>query len=230
MVNENGLSFSGSCAVNSNNSLVGKADAKVFGYARVSSTDQILDRQVDALKEFGVAEQDIFTDKKSGRDFERDGYLALKDKLRRGDTLVIKELDRLGRNKEMIKDELKWFKGNGIRVKILNIPTTLREGDGQDLVLEMVSNILIEVLSPIAEEERLKIHQRQSEGIASARERGVVFGRPMVVKPDNYEEVMEKVFSGEITAVGAMKALKLKRGTFYKMRKTYYGGDDADIN
>ena len=229
MVNENGLSFSGSYAVNINNSLVGKADAKVFGYARVSSTDQILDRQVDALKEFGVAEQDIFTDKKSGRDFERDGYLALKDKLRRGDTLVIKELDRLGRNKEMIKDELKWFKENGIRVKILNIPTTLREGDGQDLVLEMVSNILIEVLSTIAEEERLKIHQRQSEGIASARERGVVFGRPMVVKPDNYEEVMEKVFSGEITAVGAMKALKLKRGTFYKMRKTYYGSD-AGIN
>ena len=230
MVNENGLSFSGSYVVNNNNSLVGKADAKVFGYARVSSTDQILDRQVDALKEFGVAEQDIFTDKKSGRDFERDGYLALKDKLRRGDTLVIKELDRLGRNKEMIKDELKWFKENGIRVKILNIPTTLREGDGQDLVLEMVSNILIEVLSTIAEEERLKIHQRQSEGIASARERGVVFGRPMVVKPDNYEEVMEKVFSGEITAVGAMKALKLKRGTFYKMKKTYYGGDDAGIN
>lgn len=230
MVNENGLSFSGSYVVNNNNSLVGKADAKVFGYARVSSTDQILDRQVDALKEFGVAEQDIFTDKKSGRDFERDGYLALKDKLRRGDTLVIKELDRLGRNKEMIKDELKWFKENGIRVKILNIPTTLREGDGQDLVLEMVSNILIEVLSTIAEEERLKIHQRQSEGIASARERGVIFGRPMVVKPDNYEEVMEKVFSGEITAVGAMKALKLKRGTFYKMKKTYYGGDDAGIN
>ena len=230
MVNENGADFSNSGVVNSIKSLAGKAEAKVFGYARVSSTDQILDRQVDALKEFGVAEQDIFTDKKSGRDFERDGYLALKDKLRRGDTLVIKELDRLGRNKEMIKDELKWFKENGIRVKILNIPTTLREGDGQDLVLEMVSNILIEVLSTIAEEERLKIHQRQSEGIASARERGVVFGRPMVVKPDNYEEVMEKVFSGEITAVGAMKALKLKRGTFYKMRKTYYGGDDADIN
>lgn len=230
MVNENGADFSNSGVVNSIKSLAGKAEAKVFGYARVSSTDQILDRQVDALKEFGVAEQDIFTDKKSGRDFERDGYLALKDKLRRGDTLVIKELDRLGRNKEMIKDELKWFKENGIRVKILNIPTTLREGDGQDLVLEMVSNILIEVLSTIAEEERLKIHQRQSEGIASARERGVVFGRPMVVKPDNYEEVMEKVFSGEITAVGAMKALKLKRGTFYKMRKTYYGGDDAGIN
>ena len=73
--------------------------------------------------------------------------------------------------------------------------------------------------------------KRQSEGIASARERGVIFGRPMIiVKPDNYDEVMEKVFSGEITAVGAMKALKLKRGTFYKMRKTYYGGDDADIN
>lgn len=230
MVNENGADFSNSGVVNSIKSLAGKAEAKVFGYARVSSTDQILDRQVDALKEFGVAEQDIFTDKKSGRDFERDGYLALKDKLRRGDTLVIKELDRLGRNKEMIKDELKWFKENGIRVKILNIPTTLREGDGQDLVLEMVSNILIEVLSTIAEEERLKIHQRQSEGIASARERGVVFGRPMVVKPDNYEEVMGKVFSGEITAVGAMKALKLKRGTFYKMRKTYYGGDDAGIN
>jgi hypothetical protein len=230
MVNENRTDVSNSGAVNSIKSLAGKAEAKVFGYARVSSIDQNLSRQTDALMKFGVAKEDIFTDKRSGKDFEREGYLDLKKRLRRGDTLVIKELDRLGRSKEMVKNELKWLKENGIRVKILDIPTTLTEVKGQDWVFDMVFNILIEVMSSIAEEERLMIHKRQSEGIASARERGVVFGRPMVVKPDNYEEVMEKVFSGEITAVGAMKALKLKRGTFYKMRKTYYGGDDADIN
>ena len=104
-------------------------------------------------------------------------YLSLKEKwLRQGDTLVVKELDRLGRNKAKIREELEWFRAEGIRVKILNVPTTLLDCEGQDWVLDMVSNILIEVMASVAEEERVKIHRRQEEGIAVAKAKGVVFG------------------------------------------------------
>lgn len=179
-----------------------------FGYARVSTSHQNTDRQIEALLEYGIPERNIIVDKQSGKDFERVGYLALKNTmLRAGDTLVIKELDRLGRNKQMIKEELEWLKAHEIRVKILNVPTSLMECDGQDWILEMVSNILIEVMASIAEEERLKNHQRQSEGIQAAKNRGVVFGRPTVRKPENYEAVMEKVASGDMKAVEAMREI-----------------------
>ena len=143
---------------------VDSMENKVFGYARVSTSHQSTDRQLDALIEYGVAERDIITDYQSGKDFNRQGYISLKENmLRKGDTLVVKELDRLGRDKKMIKEELLYFKANGIRVKILNIPTTLMDIDGNDWILDMVSNILIEVLSTIAEEERVKNHVRQRE-------------------------------------------------------------------
>lgn len=195
---------------------------KEFGYARVSTTHQNTDRQVDALLEYGIEERNIIIDRQSGKDFERVGYLALKNTmLRSGDTLVVKELDRLGRNKQMIKEELEWFKAHGIRVKILNVPTSLMECKGQDWILDMVSNILIEVMSSIAEEERLKNHQRQSEGIMAAKNKGVVFGRPNIRKPENYEAVMEKVVAGELKAVEAMRELGVKKTTFYKLKKLY---------
>ena len=200
---------------------------KQFGYARVSTTHQNTDRQLDALLEYGLDERNIIIDKQSGKDFERVGYLALKNTmLRSGDTLVVKELDRLGRNKRMIKEELEWFKAHGIRVKILNVPTSLMECEGQDWILEMVSNILIEVMASIAEEERAKNHQRQSEGIQAAKNKGVVFGRPTVTKPENYEAVMEKVSSGEITAVQAMKMMGIHKTTFYKLKKQYWKKDN----
>lgn len=195
---------------------------KQFGYARVSTSHQAVDRQLDALIEFGVPERDIIVDYQSGKDFQRRGYLSLKENmLRRGDTLVVKELDRLGRNKQMVKEELEFFRTQGIRVRILDIPTTLIDVAGQDWVLEMISNILIEVLSSIAEEERLKNHQRQSEGIASAKAKGVTFGRPTVRKPENYELVMKQVSSGQLKAVEAMKILGIKKTTFYKLKKLY---------
>lgn len=195
---------------------------KEFGYARVSTTHQSTDRQVEALKNYGINERDIIIDKQSGKDFNRTGYISLKENmLRPGDTLVVKELDRLGRDKQMIKEELEYFKANNIRVKILNIPTTLISVDGQGWVMEMVSNILIEVMASIAEEERLKNHQRQSEGISAAKAKGVEFGRPKIKKPDNFEEVMEKVSSGEIKTVDAMKLLNVKKTSFYKLKKLY---------
>ena len=195
---------------------------KEFGYARVSTARQHEDRQVQALLDYGIEERNIVVDKESGKDFNRLGYLSLKEKwLRRGDTLVVKELDRLGRNKAKIREELEWFRAEGIRVKILNVPTTLLDCEGQDWVLDMVSNILIEVMASVAEEERVKIHQRQAEGIAIAQEKGVVFGRPVVAKPDNYEAVMALVDSGQLKAVEAMRELGVKKTTYYKMRRSF---------
>ena len=139
----------------------------IYGYARISDKKQNEARQIEALTKYGVEEKYIKIDKASGKNFNRENYLLLRDEiLRAGDTLVVKELDRLGRNKEQIKEELDYFKNNKIRVKILNIPTTLIDlPEGQEWVFEMVNNILIEVLGAIAEEERIKIRQRQREGI-----------------------------------------------------------------
>ena len=149
---------------------------KVYGYCRVSTKEQNTDRQIEALKEYGVHERDIIIDKASGKDFNREQYKELKKTARDGDIIIIKELDRLGRNKTQIKQELQYYKEHNINVVILNIPTTkmllnmdLKENKW---IVDMVNNILIEVLSTIAEEERLKIKQRQAEGIAIAKKEG----------------------------------------------------------
>lgn len=201
---------------------------KEFGYARVSTAQQHEDRQVQALLEYGVEERNIIVDKQSGKDFNRVGYLSLKENLLRpGDSLVIAELDRLGRSKLLVKEELSSLKAAGVRVKILNVPTTLIDCNGQDWVLEMVSSILIEVLSSVAGEERIKIHRRQAEGIALAKEkRGVVFGRPSVAKPENFEAIMELVDSVQMKAVAAMRELGVKKTTYYKLRQTYWQAAD----
>ncbi len=197
------------------------ADSKVFYYARVSTREQNLDRQITAFKAIGAAERDIIVDKASGKDMSRDGYTALKTAmLRRGDTLVVKSLDRLSRNKADIKNELTYFMHNGIRLKVLDIPTTMIDfPEGQEWVLDMVNNILIEVLSSIAQQERETIHARQAEGIAAAKANGKYLGRPIVQTPENWVEVMRRWKNGEITAVKAMELTGLKRSTFYKMVK-----------
>ena len=198
---------------------------KVFGYARVSTAHQHEDRQVEALLEYGVNLRDLIVDKESGKDFNRVGYQSLKENLLRpGDTLIIKELDRLGRNKAAVKSELEWFKAKGIRIKILNVPTTLIDCGDQDWVLDMVSNILIEVMASIAEEERIKIHRRQEEGIAAAKAKGVVFGRPVVAKPENFDEIMALVDSGQLTSVKAMSELGLRKTKYYQLRQAYLTG------
>lgn len=194
-------------------------EQRTYYYARVSSKEQNLDRQLAAFTSLGVQERDIITDKESGKDLDRAGYKALKTALlRRGDTLVIKSLDRLSRNKMDIKNELQYFKENGIRLKVLDLPTTLIEYPaGQEWVLDMVNNILVEVLSSIAQQERETIRQRQTEGIAAAKARGKRFGRPKVEKPDNWNEVIALWKAGEITAVEAMRRTGIKRSTFYKL-------------
>lgn len=192
-----------------------------FGYARVSTKNQHEDRQVESLLQYGVEERNIIVDKESGKDMERDGYMLLKNKLlRKGDTLVITELDRLSRKKADIKAELESLKEMGVRVKILNIPTTLIDfPEEQAWVLEMVNNILIEVLGSIAEEERNKIRQRQREGIDCAMAKGTEFGRPKVQYPENWNAVREQVENKEITSVRAMELLGLKKTSYYKLLK-----------
>lgn len=192
-----------------------------WGYARISSVTQHEDRQIKKLKEFGLEERNIIVDKESGKNLERDGYQLLKTKLlRAGDTLVIKELDRLGRKKSDIKRELEEFKEAGVRVKILDIPTTLTEfKEETKWIQEMITNILIEVLGGFAEEERRKILKRQREGIDVALEKGVKFGRPQVQVPEDWERVIALVENKEITSVEAMSLLNLKKTTYYKLRK-----------
>ena len=197
--------------------------SKSYYYARVSTKEQNLDRQLAAFRELGADERDIICDKESGKDLDRPGYRMLRDyMLRPGDTLVIKSLDRLSRRKEDIKNELRHFQETGVRVKIIDLPTSMIEVPaGQEWVLDMVNNILIEVLGTIAEQERETTLKRQAEGIAAAREKGVDFGRPKIEYPSDWAQVYVAWKSGGISARMAMERLGLKKTTFYKLVKLY---------
>jgi len=192
---------------------------RIYGYARVSSREQNEDRQFEALSKFGVPSVNIIVDKCSGKDTEREGYQYLKKQiLRSGDTLVIKELDRLSRNKADIKRELEEFKAAGVRVKILDIPTTLTDfPPEQEWVMDMINAILIEVLGSIAENERMKIRSRQREGIEAAKKKNVRFGRPVKPLPDNWQKVMAAVINGEKRPVDAMHELNISRSCYYRL-------------
>ena len=202
---------------------MGELKSKSYYYARVSTKEQNLDRQLAAFRELGADERDIICDKESGKDLDRPGYRMLRDyMLRTGDTLVIKSLDRLSRRKEDIKNELRHFHDMGVRVKIIDLPTSMIEVPaGQEWVLDMVNNILIEVLGTIAEQERETTLKRQAEGIAAAREKGVDFGRPKIEYPSDWAQVYVAWKSGGISARMAMERLGLKKTTFYKLVKLY---------
>lgn len=205
---------------------------KTYGYARVSSKGQNLDRQIETLKEYGINERDIITDKASGKDFKREGYIVLRDTLLRvGDTLVIKELDRLGRNMDMIKEEWNTLIKNNINIIVIDTPI-LNTKDKSDLEKSLIANIVFELLSYMAEKERLKIKSRQAEGIAKLKERngGKGIGRPGIgistlsqeqkdILKTNYSKWTNK----EITGVEFMQMLRLKKNSFYKIIKEYEG-------
>ena len=201
----------------------GEMKSKTYYYARVSTKEQNLDRQLAAFRELGADERDIICDKESGKDLDRPGYRMLRDyMLRPGDTLVIKSLDRLSRRKEDIKNELRHFHDMGVRVKIIDLPTSMIEVPaGQEWVLDMVNNILIEVLGTIAEQERETTLKRQAEGIAAAREKGVDFGRPKIEYPSDWAQVYVAWKSGGISARMAMERMGLKKTTFYKLVRMY---------
>lgn len=196
-------------------------DNRTFGYARVSSREQHEDRQIEALTNYGVSRDNIIVDKCSGKDTEREGYQYLKKQiLRNGDTLVIKELDRLSRSKSDIKQELEFFKCNGIHVKILDIPTTLTDFPPEQMwVMDMINAILIEVLGSIAENERLKIRRRQREGIDAALKKNVRFGRPAIAKPENWDTVVKQIDAKETTVSQALQTLNISRSSYYRLRQ-----------
>lgn len=190
-----------------------------YGYARVSSTEQNLDRQILALQKY-VKRENIVVDKQSGKNLDRPGYNALKGMfgLRPGDVLYIVSLDRLSRSKVDIKSELDWFKENKIRLMILDLPSSLIQvPDEQEWIIDMIQNILIEVLASMAEQERLMIRKRQREGIEAAKKKGKHLGRPPLKVPDNFEQVYEAWMQEEITAKAAQKELDISSSSFYRL-------------
>lgn len=196
-----------------------------YFYARVSTKEQNLARQIETAEKYNIPTENIYCDKISGRIKERPQYDILKERLVRGDEVYFQELDRIGREKALIKDELEWFKSNGIIVRVLDLPTTLIEFPaGQEWVLEMVNNILIEVLGTIAEQEWEKIRKRRSEGIAAmpivdgkrvSTKTGMPTGRPP--KGIDITEMRCRVTGGEITVTAACKELGISRSSWYRL-------------
>lgn len=192
---------------------------KIFGYARVSSKEQNEKRQLEAFKEFNIDERDIYIDKQSGKDFNRNQYNILKNVLRENDVLVIKSIDRLGRNYNMIIDEWKDITKN-IKADIVVIDMPLLDTrKNKDLLGTFISDLILQILSYVAEQERTFIKQRQKEGIASAKSNGVKFGRPKIEKPDNFDIVVSQWKNKEIKTKEALELLDLKSNTFYTMVK-----------
>ena len=194
---------------------------RVYGYSRVSTKEQNLDRQIVELKKY-VDERFIFQDKVSGKDFNRPQYQLMRKVAQKGDVIYVKSLDRLGRNKAQIKEELEYYKNEGVRVKILDIPTSMMDiSEGQEWLMDMINNLLIEVLSTMAEQERVNIKQRQAEGIAIAKEKGKYKGRKKIEVDDKFKSVYKSWKAGEITATKAMELTGLKTNTFYRRVSEY---------
>ena len=186
-------------------------DNKKFGYGRVSSKSQNEVRQVEAFKKYGIDPRDIYIDKKSGKDFEREQYQILKKILRENDLLVIHSIDRLGRNYEMIVNEWKDITKNiKADIVVLDMPL-LDTRQKKDLLGTFINDLILQLLSYVAQTEKEKINTRQREGIDIAR--------PKIAKPDNFEEVIKEWKDKKITARSAMKLLNLKPNTFYNMVK-----------
>lgn len=187
-----------------------------YGYTRVSTKEQNLDRQLFAMREFGVQEKQIFQDKLSGKDFERPAYRCLLKKLKPGDTLVIKSIDRLGRNYEEILEQWRIItKEKQTVIVVLDMPL-LDTRQGRDLTGTLIADIVLQLLSYVAQTEREYIRQRQAEGIAAAKARGVQFGRRPRDKPENYEAVIGQWQTGVITTNRAAVRLGVDRKTFLK--------------
>lgn len=194
---------------------------KVFGYIRVSSSDQNIDRQLQEMLELGIGERDIYVDKQSGRDFERPQYKALKTILRPGDIVFIKSIDRFGRNSRDIKKEWEEITQRiGADIKVMDMPL-LDTTQYKDLMGNFVASLVLEVLSFVAEQERVNIKQRQQEGIKIAKAKGKHLGRPKAKFPDKWEEIYCRWKLNNITAVRAMQELSLAKSTFYKLVKQY---------
>lgn len=187
----------------------------VYGYIRVSSRDQNEARQRIALREAGVPERNVFAEKQSGKDFERPQYKRLLRRLKKDDLLCIKSIDRLGRNYGEILEQWRILtKERGVDIVVLDMPL-LDTRRGKDLMGAFLSDIVLQVLSFVAENERTSIRQRQAEGIAAAKARGVRFGRPPLPLPDNFPEIHRSWRAKQLTLKQAAQACNMPVGTFY---------------
>ena len=191
-----------------------------YGYARVSTIAQNLDRQLDELIKIGIDKTRIYTDKESGKDFERKNYKRLLRKLKPGDVLFIKAIDRLGRNYNMILDEWRTLtKEKGIDIVVIDMPLLDTRIEGKNLVGKFIADVVLQVLSFVAQNERETMRQRQAEGIKMAKLRGVKFGRPPKDIPDGFKEIVELYKQGKITSSKACELTGLTRGTFFRKLK-----------
>jgi DNA invertase Pin-like site-specific DNA recombinase len=189
---------------------------KIYGYVRVSSKDQNADRQLIAMREYGLLDRQIVSEKQSGKDFERPEYRKLVKKLKPGDTLVIKSIDRLGRNYEEILEQWrKLTKERQVKLEVLDMPL-LNTGAERDLTGTLIADIVLQLLSYVAQTERENIRQRQAEGIAAAKARGVRFGHPPIIMPEGFEELKKEWEEGRITSRQAGRMLGISYQTFLR--------------
>ena len=190
-----------------------------YGYIRVSTKEQNEDRQMIAMREFGISDDHIILDKQSGKDFDRPGYRWLVGKLKAGDTLVIKSIDRLGRNYDEILEQWRLLtKEKDVAIVVLDMPL-LDTRQGRDLTGVLIADIVLQLLSYVAQTEREFNRQRQAEGIAAAKARGVHFGRRFKERGENYDNIMAAWRQGELSGRSAAKALGVAHGTFQRWCK-----------
>lgn len=187
-----------------------------YGYVRVSTIDQNEDRQIIAMKNIGIDENRIFVDKQSGKDFERNEYKRLIKRLRKGDLLVIMSIDRLGRNYEEIQKQWRIItKDIGADVFVIDMPL-LDTRQGKDLMGTFIADIVLQILSFVAENERINIRKRQQQGIAAAKAKGVKFGRPEINVPDDFDKIVAMFDEKELTIDDALEKCDMSKSTFYR--------------
>lgn len=191
-----------------------------FGYCRISSSDQNETRQIVALKEFGISERDIYIDKQSGKDFHRSQYQLMLNNIRAGDLVVFLSLDRMGRNYTEIQAQWRYIVHElKADIKILDMELLDTRAENQSLDRKFICDLVLQILSYVAEKECVNIRSRQQQGIALAKQNQVKFGRPKIQKPENWDIVISDWKDGKITAKTAMNLLGLKRSTFYQLVK-----------
>lgn len=194
---------------------------EVYGYVRVSSHEQNEDRQMIALEKINIPSTNIFIDKQSGKDFERPAYKKLLARIKKGDLLYINSIDRLGRDYREIQQQWQQLtKGYGIDICVLDMPL-LDTRNGKDLMGTFIADLVLQILSFVAENERINIRKRQEEGILAAKKRGVKFGRPEIEIPDDFGYYLRQFEKKNITLNDAINACNMSKTTFYRRRREY---------
>ena len=192
----------------------------IYAYIRVSTKHQNIDRQYEEIKTLDIDDKYIYIDKESGKDFNRNNYQKLIKKLKKDDLLIVKSIDRLGRNYHMILEEwARITKTIGADIRVLDMPLLDTRIEGKNLVGKFISDIVLQVLSFVAENERINIKQRQAEGLRIAKEKGVKFGRPKVILPPNTNDILDKYINRELTNTVAAQLIGVSRGTFFRLVK-----------